>query len=262
MLKLNTHPSEKSEIKSILRLRFERFSTSHPGKKEKLCENAYQFWRSQWDQTFEELKVSKKNWSDEFLDRELVGLFDGEKPVGLMLYRFLDLSRPSSRDVSYFHNYPPEVLEKVLAPKDYVQIPTHMTMDPEWTKTKTDYPISELLISFCLLGFLEKSQAQRMLGYLRKNRSTHKIFYRHGAIAIAENVKAYNVEVDFAVIPRHTARLSTLTNCDQLALYFWNQQWMNRQGVLDDDQSRTNQILYQAARGHNPENELGKSQYL
>jgi|GEM_PF-2736393 len=261
MLNEPTHPSEKNDLKSILSLRFERFDTSSPGAKSSLCEKAYLFWRQQWDQTFQELQVDKQNWSDDFLNRELVGLFDNEEPVGLMLYRFLDLSRPSHRAVSYFHNYPPEVMAQVQAPRDTVQVPSHMTVNPNWTKTKTDYPISELLISFCVLGFLENLQAQRMLGYLRKNRSTHSIFYRHGAIAVANDVQAYNVKVDFAIIPRQTARLSTLTNCDQLALYFWNQQYNTIKRIYDY-QPRPNKNINEAFGRQRSPNELGEHQFL
>ena len=262
MLNETAHTSEKKELKSVTNLRFEHFNTGHPGDKVDLGAASFIFWKSIWQDTFDELGVTKQVWSDDFLHRELVGFFDNNRPVGLVLFRYLDLNRPSHRSVSYFQNHPKDVLDKSFSPCDLTQVSSHITIDKKWTKSQTDYPLSELLISFCLLDFLQNRKAKRMLAYLRNNRGIQNIFYRHGAEALARNVHAYNVDVDFVQITRAKAHLSTLSGCDQLALYFWNQKLNDRKGAVHDDQSRSNTNFHSATGKPHSQNELGESSFI
>jgi hypothetical protein len=215
--------SEKSDKKSIFSLRFEKFNTGNPGDKVALCESSFLLWKDIWNHAFEELGVNKKVWSDDFLHRDLVGFFDGDRAVGFVLFRYLDFDRATHRMVSYFQNHPEDVLEKSFGPRDLAQISSHITIHPDWTKSKTDYPMSEILISFLALDFMEHPTASRMLAYLRNSRGIQNIFYRHGAKALAQNVFAYNCEVDFVEITKQEVHLSVLPHCDQVATYFWNQ---------------------------------------
>jgi hypothetical protein len=259
MLNETTHTSEKRDLKSILGLNFRLFNTSSPGPHLSLCESSFHFWQNSWEKTFAELNCPQSLWSDDFLHKELGGLFINDQPIGFLLYQFLDLKRPTYQSLSYFKNYPKDLKQKVCADQDQVMAISYMTVNSDWRKTKTDYSISELLISFAVLRFLQ-SPAQRLIGYFRNNRGTQNIFYRHGGHPLLQSLMAYNVEVDFAQIIRSSAHLSELPFYDQLALYFWNQDnnhFINK-GTSYDDQSRTNSVLHEATERHNPQFQLGK----
>ncbi len=209
-------------MKSISDLDFYHFSTSSPGVFSELNERCFELWEKNWIETFRELNVAKKTLSsDDFLSKELGGLFFNNRPVGFLLYHFCDLEKRSHQKMSYFENYPEDVRESIIGLESSSMIITYMTLDSAWRKSETDLPISELLIGFSVLRLMESS-AKRILGYFRNNRGTQNIFYRHGGIPISKGKQAYNVEVDFAQITRESARLSPLPNCLEMTIQKWN----------------------------------------
>ena len=211
-------------------LEFRHFSTSDPRDHAFVNEKCFDLWEKVWSDTFVELNVShKKVSSDDYLSKELGGLFYGDQPVGFLLYHFCDLKRRSHQKMSYFSNYPEELHREVSSWGEEVMVITYMTLDLGWRKSFTDLPISELLIGFAVLRMME-SRANRMIGYFRNNRGTHQIFYRHGGIPLLTGQKAYNVEVDFAQITRDSATLSSLPACAEMTLSKWKQFKLKQQG--------------------------------
>ncbi|MFV8250268.1 hypothetical protein [Bdellovibrio bacteriovorus] len=205
-------------MKSVYSLEFRLLNTSDPAQKD-LVEACYRLWRPVWSDTFAELSVQRDLYSEDFLDRELGGLFFNGQPVGFLLWRFFDLSRESHRGHSYFKNYSPELKELVRA-LGQTMIISYMTIDPAWRKSETDIPVSELLISFSVKRFLE-SRAENLLGYFRNNRKTNEMFYRHGGIPLQKSTSAYNVDVDFAYITKASAHESTLPAAAAAATELW-----------------------------------------
>ncbi len=210
-----SEPIRKVESLSFSLLDSKQFTED----KEKL-KSSYLFWKNCWSDTFVELGVQKDNFSDDFLNKEIGGLFLGEKPIGFLMYHFIDLQMAAYRDSRYFKNYPPHLVNTLEKLSGTTMIITYMTVDKHWRRKYTSYSIPELLISYAVLRFLESS-AERILGYFRNEKGTHNIFYRHGGHPILKGEAAYNVEVDFAVIDRNKARLSTRGGCDQLARKKW-----------------------------------------
>jgi hypothetical protein len=209
-------------LKQVSDLHFRHFSTSVPGRHGDVNEACFELWEKIWLETFDELQVKHKQvTSDDYLSKELGGLFLGDKPVGFLLYHFCDLGKRTHQKMSYFHNYPEDLYRKVIGQGDQAMVITYMTLDHAWRKSQTNVPISELLIGFAVMRFME-SQAKRLLGYFRNNRGTQNMFYRHGGQPLLLGSHAYNVEVDFAEITRSTARLSEWQACADLTFRKWH----------------------------------------
>ncbi len=94
----------------------------------------------------------------------------------MILYQNVDLKLNASYETLYFHNYTPDLVNHQKIKRDQVFIISYMTLNPQWRKTNTNFSISELLISFVVLEF-NFSNAQRIIGYFRNNRSTNQILF-------------------------------------------------------------------------------------
>ena len=205
----------------VTRLHFDILSSQRPHYRTKLLNRTYDFWMKSWQQTFTELKVSFAGFSDDFLNKEIGVLSDGEHPIGLLMYHFVDLSLPLFRESYYFKGYSDDLLESLASIDGKTMIITYMTVAPEWRQRQTNYSVPEMLISFSVLRFLE-SDAGHILGYFRNNKGTQNIFYRHGGQPILRNAHCYNVDVDYATVSRQDAKLSTKGQVDQVVQSLWN----------------------------------------
>ena len=205
----------------VTQLKYFCFNTSNPGRYLNHCQSAYKLWRQQWIQTFGDLDSSKQLTSDDFIDRELCGLFQGEQAIGFMLCKFMDLRRYPTIDLLYFKNYPQSLIDRNLEKQDPIMIMSYMTLDPTWRKSNTNYSVSELLIGFMILR-LNNSEAHRAVGYFRNNRSTNEIFYRHSGHFLLRHY-AYNVDVDYAEADPQTSTLSSYSSHALLNLKLWNE---------------------------------------
>lgn len=220
-------------MKSVYGLDYVLLNTRNPDPSQiELVEKCHRFWKRSWEQTFRELRSVRGDElrSDDFLDREVGVLVHQGEPIGLFFNNWFDISRDSVTSHSYFKNYPSEVIEhyRRMGLKE-VMLLAYMTLDPEWRKSQTDVQISDLLFSLGVMRFME-GQWPALIGYIRKDNNTHKIFYRHGGIKLNES-QAYNVPVDFCYLTRDSARLSTLPGVSQAALYLWNRMKQREVGV-------------------------------
>jgi hypothetical protein len=207
-------------MNQVRNLTFAHFNTENPGAHLAHCESAFHLWEKQWSETFRELGANKEIYSDDFLNRELTGLFLGTEAIGFVLCTFIDLSRYSHRRLQYSHSHPETLWRVYSESQDQVMSTTYLTLDHDWRKSNTDYPISELIMGLSVLRFLE-SPADRLIGYFRNNRGVNEMMYRHGGTPVLVNQIAYNVPVDFIQITRENARLSDWKDCAQLTLDFW-----------------------------------------
>jgi hypothetical protein len=212
--------AETSPTLDVTQLKYLHFNTSTPGQYINHCNSAYELWKTQWVKTFEELGVDKKLTSDDFLNRQLCGLFKNEEAIGFILYQNVDFNLNASYDTLYFHNYTSDLVRYQKIKKDQAFIISYMTLNPQWRKTATNFSISELLISFVVLEF-NFSNAKRIIGYFRNNRSTNQIFYRHAGHFLSRK-SAYNVDVDFAEIEIEKSHLSTQKDHAILSLKLWD----------------------------------------
>lgn len=230
----------------VTKLNFLNFNTTNPGLYQAQCESAYSLWKNQWIETFGELDQSRKLTSDDFIDHELCGLFDGEKAIGFMLCKFMDLGRMATFDLLYFKNYPKALIERNKTLKDPIMIMSFMTLEPAWRKSFTNFSISELLIGFMILR-LNASTAKRAVGYFRNNRATNEIFYRHEGEFILQD-RAYNVDVDYAEARPDVATLSSFSSHALLTLKLWNAFYNQRRKSNDLERSPTPRQSEQISR--------------
>ncbi len=213
------HLNLAEDFLDVTSLSYLHFNTSNPGQFLNHCNSAYVLWKHQWVQTFCDLGVDKKLSSDDFLNRQLCGLFRGHQAIGFILYQHVNLKLNATLDSPYFNNYSDDLKTHQNTCNDQVFIISYMTIDGCWRKTNTNYSISELLISFVVVEF-NFSEANRIIGYFRNNRSTNQIFYRHAGTFLSQK-SAYNVEVDFAEIHKEKAHLSTKKDHAIVSLKLW-----------------------------------------
>ncbi len=183
----------------------------------KSCES---LWWQVWESTFTELQVQKKMTADDFLDRELIGLRTPEGEIcGFMLMKSFFLDEFMTRH-SYFDNYPDHLKETLSLWHESVMAISYMTISETWRKSHTTLPLSEIIMGLCVLNFLN-SPTEKLIGYFRKNRNTHDIFYRHGGVPLVKDHVAYKVDVDFAFVDRQTAHLSQNVESKVQTLNYW-----------------------------------------
>jgi hypothetical protein len=207
------------KLKDISQLDFIHFNTTHPGPYRKHCENSYTLWKKQWTQTFTELNANKELCSDEFINREIGGLFLDSEPIAILFYTLIDFNDISSVDLNYFHSYEAHLIKRHSDFKDTILVASYFTSLPEWRKQNTNYSISEILVGLVTLR-LKFSIANRMVVCLRNNRKINEIFYRHGGVLIQRS-SAFNVEVDFSEMHKESARLSQWKDHAVLTSKLW-----------------------------------------
>lgn len=192
-----------------------------------LVERAFRFWQDSWQTTFKNLnvEVGEKLYADDFLDREAMALFEGKKPVALFFNSWFEL-RESQLNHSYFKSYPKQVISKLNELGFYrTMILSYMTVHPEYRRSETDLPISELLFSLGVLRF--KTVPHEVLtGYIRTDLSFHKVFENHGGIKL-EDSRVYNVGVDYLYLTKASARLSPILGVADCAEYLWSKRIQN-----------------------------------
>ena len=206
-------------FKDVTNLEFLNFNTMDPGPYSQHCENSYLLWKNQWNSTFAELNSDKILYSDEFINREIGGLFKGTQPIAILLYQFVDFKKLYSTDLNYFSNYEKELISRHSKFSDTILIASYFTSEPDWRKQNTNFSISELIVGFVALR-LSFSDANRMLVCLRNNRRINEIFYRHGGELISRDM-AFNVEVDFSEMYSEKAQLSAWKDHAVLTSQLW-----------------------------------------
>jgi hypothetical protein len=219
------------KLKKVTDLDLYILNTKNPNPNEvALIEAAYKLWQTSWEKTFTSQKVNigGKLFADDFLDRELIALCDGSKPVALFFTGWFHI-RDSHLGHSYFKNYPTHVIKKFkeLGIKKCM-FASYMTCHPDWRKKFTDVPVSELLFSLAVKRF-ETSEHEYLIGYIRKDNDFQDVFYRHGGIKVAES-NVYNSEVDYAYMTAKTRRLSTIPGVADAANELW-ENMMSREKV-------------------------------
>jgi hypothetical protein len=215
----------------ISKLSYLNFDTSEPGAYFEHCNSAYELWKKVWIETYHELGVQKKVTSEDFLNRRLCGLFLNEKAIGFLLHHNLNLNLTSALDSNYFQSYNDYLIGYQKTKNDFAFIVSFMTINSDWRKSRTNYSISELLLSFAVLEF-NFTPTHRILGYFRNNRSINDVFYRHAGHFLCRDM-AHNIEVDFGEIYKNESHLSELKDHAVLSLKLWKIFYNNNKETID-----------------------------
>ena len=155
-------------MKKISELELKIFDTTHPESDLRSCESAYRLYKSQWSETFQELRVDKRIRSDGFLNRKLIGYFESElKCVGFVLLSAFDISRFSMRDQSYFEPYPFEVVGQMRSLGHCnVMAFSALTVADDWRRAVTEIPIADIVVGIGTTLFMD-SDATALICYTR-----------------------------------------------------------------------------------------------
>lgn len=177
--------------------------------KEKYClnhllshyEKTISFWHSIIQNALREEKnfdIANQLTHDLFLQNdEVVVLFDGEKPIGLFMFQWIDIQNSQEKIISALEKrFSKKLLDELNEKKiQYVMLMGQLAVDPDWRKSSIGYGVSDLLVGFALTRFLE-SKAEVLLTTTRNNRRTNDLGYRQGAKKFGDAGVVLNVPAD------------------------------------------------------------------
>jgi len=159
-------------------------------------ESVFSFWHSQWANTFQEISLDFKMAENEFMRHlRADALFINNRPAAIVLVDELNPSLQVHKNHSYFHNYPPQILDKIakLAPGDPVYTMSYLAVDQIYRKK---YQLPDLLLSMTLQN-LFYNQNRIVITYTRNLRKTNDLTYRLGAKSLAQSLVVRNEPSDF-----------------------------------------------------------------
>ncbi len=168
-------------------------------------EAAYEFWQ---EITLEGLhsegldeRAAALN-SDDFIHQdEIHCLFNGNEPVGLFAFRWMDLRFEATREQSYFKSYYPEsVIAKLVEQRHFFLMTMGQLMvHPQWRRSKIGPCISEILVGFAVTRLLA-SPASALIAFSRNNRKTQDLCVNYGGSPLVESHRAYGLDSTIMII--------------------------------------------------------------
>ena len=140
--------------------------------------NAYQTYRSVWDETFRSIHgPAYVPRSNDFTRQDYIqALFEGDTCIGLDCVRRIRLDNPADRDDSWLEPWPPDLLDALAGEHPVALVNSCFTIHRDYRKTdaRSPYPVSYLLGCLSVLHQLE-SGVPLMLGMMRCDRSMDKL---------------------------------------------------------------------------------------
>ena len=170
-------------------------------------EQSYSLWSNITANALKEEKnddLAANLSSDSFLEYdELVTLNNPTGPIGLFMFRWIDLAFTSNQSLSGIKNRFPQTLLDALAKKKFskIMLMGNLAVDPNWRRSKVGFGVADMLMTFAVTRFLE-SDAQVLLTTTRNNRSTNTLCYRQGGSKYADNGIVFGVESDVVLFHR------------------------------------------------------------
>lgn len=187
-------------------------------------DKAYSFWLEMWRSTFSEVHADINLQSDLFVtQREVSAIFLRDQVIALQMFDFRDLRLKAHRDLSYFQQFPSEVLT-LLLDQGYQQIMRlgQMTVHPDWRRNKVGPFMSELLGGIAINRFLG-STASVMIAITRNDRGTQDLGYSYGAVPLRQGHEAYGIPSDVIAIYRDKARATSMPGMVPVVERLWRE---------------------------------------
>jgi hypothetical protein len=196
----------------------------------------YDFWHEQWLATFKQLEGAEQLSSDDFFrqNEKMVLTFRG-RIVSFLAFSFFDLRLKSHREHSYFHAYPPHVLDQLIE----MGLPRVMTMgqfcvSPEWRKKNSGGQFLCHVQAYMAFRRFKHSEADTLITYTRNDRKVNDLAYMYGSKCLLAKWREHNVEVDIVYtlkedLKEHVDPLTRET-CQRLwnnQVYYMNDEWNN-----------------------------------
>lgn len=189
-----------------------------------VAEKTYDLWFKVWSETFGDLIHLEKLHSDDFLRyREISTVFCQDEPIGIVFYNWIHLGFRPHLEHSYFDYYPEGVLGslKKEGHKD-VMIMSYLTISPQWRKTVSGVPISDVMIGLAVKRF-ESSSSTALISFTRNNRKVNELVYRFGAKPFLKDCVQHNVKVDFIKITKESILQNPIPGVQSLVNQLWEQ---------------------------------------
>ncbi len=170
-----------------------------------LYEDVYALWKkTMGDALRYESKISEPELlSDEFFrQHEVVAIYYKAQPVGLFIFDWLNLQFKSTREHSYFSNFPNSVLDTLVSRNiKTLMSASHLCVHPDWRRRKIGPGISEICYGIAAKRMFD-SNAEALITYTRNDRSIHQIVYDFGGEAIQRNILSHGIPADIIIIHR------------------------------------------------------------
>lgn len=207
-----TRPSELTRRNSRGRVSVERldYHLFKPrSSKHALARAAYELWRDEWQATLRELEGVTRIHSDEFVRQDEVSVLSSAgQCVSVTALRWLDLSRATAREDSYFQSWPEEAVAELGT--SIVVISSNTLVHPEWRGTLVEpfpphqaTPLSFVTVALAIRRFLD-SKARAVIGVTRNDRSMNRVAAGVGARKIGQ-IKLHGIDSDLICIERADA---------------------------------------------------------
>lgn len=163
-----------------------------------VLDRVYELWKRVWVETRREVDSSLPTPSDNFSRQdEIFALFDGDRPIGTVCHRYVDLRSSFALDDSFFSGsiWPAHVLAKLPSLGRTCALGSHIFVDRAYRKGASGLPIKNLL---CGLSFarMNVTKPDLFLGMMRKDKGLHELLYRSGGVTLHADANWYQIPVD------------------------------------------------------------------
>jgi hypothetical protein len=173
-----------------------------------LIHETYRCWKDVWSATLKELDGAERVYSDDFArQQEFVALFHGDRCIGMVGFRFVDLATEIATDDSYFKCWPAHAMARVRASSRPVCLMSNLTVHPDYRGGTGDVSVKELLTILSLHRF-SRGPAGCSTGLVttRNNRGVNDLMARYGATTLVHDAVLHGVKVDLVAFSRWTVR--------------------------------------------------------
>jgi len=148
--------------------------------------NAFAFWYRIWLETRDEIEDRTNRWSDSFSRQsEILVLYYEGRPIATCCHRYVDLRHRSLIQDSYFTPamWPDEARSVVPSLGQTCMLGSHLYIDPEFRKARSELPIKAIVCSLCF-AHVNGTRPDVLLGMVRIDRGLDRLFHDGGAVSL------------------------------------------------------------------------------
>jgi hypothetical protein len=166
-------------------------------------------------------------------------LYSGDRPIATCCHRYVDLRHHCAILDSYFTPsiWPDSVTAIVPGLGRTCVLGSHIFIDPDFRKGKSELPIKNIVCSLSL-AHVDGTRPDVFLGMTRIDRGIDKVFHDSGAVSLHANVNWYQIPVDLiALFPNEIpitinplyqdAVRSIGGTCDRFAVNYFERNHLN-----------------------------------
>lgn len=163
-----------------------------------------------WREIIQSALIEEKNFSlaDNLSDThftdcdEAVALFCQDQPIGLFMFRWINLEyADSATQTALTERFSPALLAYLTEKKlTHLMTMGQLAINPDWRKSRANLNIADIFMGFAVTRFLESS-AGALITTTRNNRRTNALCYRRGGQQFSNSV-VFNVESDTVFFER------------------------------------------------------------